>query len=213
MSSDLSTNATGRPAGPPEGACADTLLGVADRLMDRCPGHRVEIIGGVIRIAPLPDASHARTLTDLTLACVAAESHGAGPEVLQAIGLWLPTGPEDFAIPDLAVVDADFEDHLVQFNCYAPAAFRLVVEVTYLNFQHDLRDKVTAYAEAGIPVYVIVDREHDRLRVLTDPVAGDYVNHRVHAPGEHVVLPDSIGAEVKLDVSAVLRAGEPRKDI
>ncbi|MFE5840751.1 Uma2 family endonuclease [Streptomyces niveus] len=211
MSSDLSTNAAGRSAGLTEGACGDTLLGVADRLMDRCPGNRVEIIGGVIRIAPLPDASHARTLTDLTQAFVAAESHGAGSEVLQAIGLWLPTGPEDFAIPDLALVDADFEDHLVQFNCYAPAAFRLVAEVTYLNFQHDLRDKVTAYADAKIPVYVIVDRKHGRLHVLTDPVAGDYTSHRVHAPGEHVVLPDSIGAEVKLDVSAVLRAGEPKK--
>ncbi|MFC8075331.1 Uma2 family endonuclease [Streptomyces sp. NPDC057307] len=194
------------PSGSPE-----TLLRVADRLMDQHPGYRVEIIGGAIRIAPLPDAGHARTLTDLMHAFIAVDLHGGESEVLQAIGLWLPTGPEDFAIPDLSVVDSDLDNRMVQFNCYDPAAFRLVVEVTYLNFQQDLRDKVTAYAEAKIPVYVIVDRKHNRLHVLTEPIEGGYASHRIHAPGEQVVLPDSIGAEVKLDVSALLKAGEPRK--
>lgn len=127
------------------------------------------------------------------------------------MGLWLPGGPEDFAIPDLAVVDADFEEHLIQFNCYDPVVFRLVLEVTSSNYQQDLRNKVTAYAEARIPIYVIVDRKHNRLHVLTEPVAGDYTSHRIHAPGEQILLPDSIGAEVKLDVSALLKAGEPRK--
>ncbi|MET4924012.1 hypothetical protein P3L51_16850 [Streptomyces sp. PSRA5] len=56
-----------------------------------------------------------------------------------------------------------------------------------------------------------LDRKHSRLHVLTDPVGADYANHRIHAPGEQVVLPESIGAEVKLDVSAMLKAGEPRK--
>lgn len=205
----MSTKETDRSTGLPNNPPAATLLGVADHLMDQYCIYRVEIIGGAIRVAPLPDGDHARILTDLTLALIEVELRGDKPEVFQAIGLWLPTGPEDFAIPDLAVVDADFEDHLVQFNCYAPAAFRLVVEVTYLNFQQDLRDKVAAYAEAEIPVYVIVDREHDRLRVLTEPVAGDYTRHRVHARGEQVVLPGSVGAEVMLDVAAVLDARRP----
>lgn len=137
--------------------------------------------------------------------------HGQESRVLQNVGVWLPSGQEDFAIPDLAVVDADFEEHLSQYNCYDPAVFRLVLEVTSGNYQQDLRNKVTAYAEAKIPVYVIVDRKHNRLHVLTEPVAGDYASHRIHAPGEQVVLPDSIGAEVKLDVAAVLKVGEPKK--
>lgn len=53
---------------------------------------------------------------------------------------------------------------------------------------------------------MIVDRRHDRLHVLTDPVADDYDTHRVHAPGELVTLPESIGAKVTLDVDAVLAA-------
>jgi Uma2 family endonuclease len=69
---------------------------------------------------------------------------------------------------------------------------------------------VTAYAEAKVPVYVIVDRKHQRLHVLTDPAGDTYENHRPHAPGELVTLPDSIGAEVTLDVAAILTAGRPR---
>ncbi|MGW8450585.1 Uma2 family endonuclease [Streptomyces niveus] len=189
----------------------ESQLETADSLMEQLPGFRVEIIGGVITVAPPPDGDHASVLTDVMIPFLAVGAHGQESRVLQNVGLWLPAGSEDFAIPDLALVDADFEEHLIQYNFYDPAVFRLVLEVTSSNYQQDLRNKVTAYADARIPVYVIVDRKHGRLHVLTDPVAGDYTSHRVHAPGEHVVLPDSIGAEVKLDVSAVLRAGEPRK--
>lgn len=53
---------------------------------------------------------------------------------------------------------------------------------------------------------MIVDRRHDRLHVLTDPAQDEYATHRVHAPGELVTLPESIGAKVTLDVEAVLTA-------
>lgn len=189
----------------------ESQLATADSLMEQLPGFRVEIIGGVITVAPPPDGNHASVLTDVMIPFLAVGVHGQESRVLQNVGLWLPTGPEDFAIPDLSLVDADFEEHLMQYNCYDPAVFRLVLEVTSSNYQQDLRNKVAAYAEAKIPVYVIVDRKHNRLHVLTDPVAGEYAGHRIHAPGEQIVLPESIGAEVKLDVSAVLKAGEPRK--
>lgn len=56
---------------------------------------------------------------------------------------------------------------------------------------------------------MIVDRRHSRVHVLTDPVADGYETHRVHAPGELVTLPESIGAKVTLDVAEVLRAATP----
>lgn len=65
---------------------------------------------------------------------------------------------------------------------------------------------------AKIPVYVIVDRKHDRLHVLTGLVEGGYDKHRLHARGQRVTLPESIGAEVTLDVSAVLAAAEAAPD-
>jgi Uma2 family endonuclease len=200
-------------AAPVEGPHGDRpLIAEANRLMDRIPGYRVEIIGGQILVTPPPDGAHARALTKLMNPFVAAGFDGGDAEVLQGVGLWLPDGPEDYAIPDLAVVDADFEAHHVENNCYAPLPFRLVLEVTSSNYQMDLRAKVTAYANAKVPVYVIVDRKHNRLHVLTDPIAGEYDKHQLHAPGQRVTLPDSIGAKVTLDVAEILAAGQPKRD-
>ncbi|MEU2150183.1 Uma2 family endonuclease, partial [Streptomyces globisporus] len=99
--------------------------------MDRLPGYRVEIIDGMLSVAPLRDGPHADALTTVMLPLLSAGlSNGdTEVEVLQGIGLWLPSGPEDYAIPDLSIVDADFDDHLIENNCYAPACFRLVLEV------------------------------------------------------------------------------------
>lgn len=183
------------------------LTAEANRIMDRLPGYRVEIIGGQILVSPRPDGPHAEALTDLVLPFVASGLHGTESKVVQGAGLWLPTGTEDYAIPDLSVIDADYRDHYVENNCYDPVCFRLVLEVTSSNYRTDLRDKVKAYAAAKIPVYVIIDRKHQRLHVLTNPTGDDYESHRPHSPGEKVTLPQSIGAEVTLDVTEILKAG------
>ncbi|WP_369358502.1 Uma2 family endonuclease [Streptomyces sp. cg2] len=195
------------PVEPPTPAEPETQLDLANRLMEQNPGSRVEIIGGVIVVSPPPDGRHARVLTDITVPFIAAGLHGGATAVLQGIGLWLPDGPEDYAVPDLSLVDADFDDHAIANNCYDPAIFHLVLEVTSSNYNNDLRAKVVAYANAKIPVYVIIDRKHNRVHVLTDPAENGYDSHRVHAPGEHITLPSSIGAEVKFDVEALLKAG------
>ncbi|MFF4487022.1 Uma2 family endonuclease [Streptomyces sp. NPDC001544] len=186
------------------------LIAEANRIMDRLPGYRVEIIGGKHIVSPPPDGPHGEALTDLMLPFVAAGLHGTESRLVQGIGLWLPDGAEDYAIPDLSLVDADYQDHYVENNCYDPVCFRLVLEVTSSNYRNDLRDKVAAYAEAKIPVYVIVDRKHQRLLVLTDPTGSEYKNHRPHAPGEIVTLPDSIGGRVTLDVKPILTVAQPK---
>ncbi|MET7270090.1 Uma2 family endonuclease [Streptomyces flaveolus] len=186
------------------------LIAEANRLMDRNPGYRVEIIGGQLLVTPPPDGPHSRALTKLMRPFIAAGLDDGDTEVRQGIGLWLTTDAEDYAIPDLAIVDADVDDHLVENNCYDPVCFRLVLEVTSNNWKNDLKAKVTAYAAAMVPVYVIVDRKHQRLHVLTDPDCADYSTHRVHSPGETVTLPDSLGAEVTLDVAGILAAGRPK---
>ncbi|MFD6322606.1 Uma2 family endonuclease [Streptomyces sp. NPDC058442] len=188
------------------------LITEANRLMERIPGYRVEIIGGQLLVTPPPDGPHARALTKLMRPFIAAGLDDGETEVLQGIGLWLPTDIEDYAVPDLSLVDADFDDHLVENNSYEPVCFRLVLEVTSSNWKNDLKTKVAAYAEAGVPVYVVVDRRHRRLHVLTDPVGSEYATHHFHSPGQQVTLPDSIGAKVTLDVTEILRAGQPRTD-
>ncbi|HEY9328848.1 MAG TPA: Uma2 family endonuclease [Streptomyces sp.] len=187
-----------------------SLLEEANELAEQLPGRRVEIIGGVITVAPPPDGPHADALTTLMIPFLAAGLHGEESRILQGIGLWLPGGPEDYAIPDLAIVDADLDEHRLENNCYDPAVFRLVLEVTSSNYRSDLRHKVAAYAEAKIPVYVILDRKHSRVHVLTEPVGGAYDRHEVYAPGQDAPLPDSIGAAVTLDVGELVKSGRAK---
>lgn len=183
-----------------------TLLQEAERLRERLPGYRIEIIGGVLTVTPPPDGPHGEAVTGLTFALAAA--HSAETRVIQA-SVWLPEGPEDFASPDLSIVDADYRDHLIEKGCYDPAVFRMVMEVTSSNYANDLKRKVAAYAIAKIPVYLIVDRKKDRIHVLTDPFANEYRNHQIHAPGQHLTLPESIGAKITLDVAAILESARP----
>ncbi|MFE6841566.1 hypothetical protein [Streptomyces sp. NPDC057686] len=42
------------------------------------------------------------------------------------------------------------------------------------------------------------------------PAGGEYGSHRVYAPGEPAVLPDSLGAKVTLDVEELLAAVRPQ---
>ncbi|MEU8448806.1 hypothetical protein ACIRIR_10610 [Streptomyces globisporus] len=75
------------------------LVEAANRLMDRLPGYRVEIIDGMLSVAPLRDGPHADALTTVMLPLLSAGlSNGdTEVEVLQGIGLWLPSGPEYYA--------------------------------------------------------------------------------------------------------------------
>ncbi|MBD0691742.1 Uma2 family endonuclease [Streptomyces sp. CBMA123] len=181
-----------------------TLLDVAELISNQFVGHRVEIVGSQITATPPPNASHGKSLSRLMRALFMAGLDE--DDVLQNVGIWLPDGPSDYAVPDLSVVDADIDDHLIEYNCYDPAAFRLVLEVTSSNPSDDLKRKPTAYASAGVPVYVIVDRKNRRVMVLTDPKDGEYQVHAVHHPGQSFTLPDSIGASVMLSVDDVLAA-------
>lgn len=140
---------------------------------------------------------------------LSAGLHSDRTNIIQAIGVWLPDGPSDCAIPDLAVVDADFDDHLIEFNCYDPAIFHVVVEVTSSNHHVDLKLKPAVYAGAGIPVYMIIDRRNRRVLVLTDPKDDEYRVHAVHHPGQSFVLLESIGAPVTIEVDSVLGPDKP----
>lgn len=99
-------------------------------------------------MTPPADVSHALALSWLGEE-FGARARTVGLRLVQGVGLWLPSGPEDYAIPDLSVVEADIKDAHVMKNCYAAHAFRMVVEVTSTNWSDDLGPKVEDYAQAG----------------------------------------------------------------
>ncbi|MGW7053762.1 Uma2 family endonuclease [Streptomyces sp. NPDC054887] len=181
-----------------------TLGEAADLLSRALPGHRVEILQGRLIVTPLPDGSHALSLTKLGRAFDRAGVEEAGLEYVQGIGLWLPGLPDDYAIPDFSVVDEDFRDAQVRKNCYAPNVFRLVVEVTSSNWTDDLGTKVESYAEAGVPVYVVADRKHGEVLLYSDPADGKYPPPQRYGRGASVPVPASVGVTLELRVDTLL---------
>ncbi|KAK1179488.1 Uma2 family endonuclease [Streptomyces sp. NBS 14/10] len=86
-----------------------------------------------------------------------------------------------------------------------PDGVLMTVEVTSHDRDTEARDRIekpAAYATAGIPVYLLVDRDACALIVHTtpDPKSGCYLDiHR--APfGEQVVLPEPVGITLDTDV-------------
>lgn len=181
-----------------------TLGEAADLLSRALPGHRVEILQGRLTVTPPPDGSHALSLSWLVVAFDRAGARAAGLRYVQGVGLWLPTLPADFAIPDFSIVEEDFRDALVQKNCYAPNVFRLVVEVTSADWSDDLGPKVECYAEAGVPVYVVVDRKHDEVLLHQDPVNGKYPAPERFRRGQSVPVPVVVGVSLDLPVDTLL---------
>ena len=181
-----------------------SLADAADRLWEELPGHRVEILNGSIVVTPPPDGPHQETLTWLIEEFSRVKAREAGLRYVAGIGLWLPTGPDDYAVPDLSVVDADFKDALVEKNCYAPHVFRLVLEVTSSNWTNDTATKVDIYARANIPAYLIADRKHDEVLLYTDPADGKYPDPVRYKRGQTVPVPESVGVTLELPVDTLL---------
>lgn len=181
-----------------------SLTDAADRLWEELPGHRVEILNGSIVVTPPPDGPHQETLTWLIVEFSRIGARRAGLRYVQGIGLWLPTGPDDYAVPDFSVVDADYKDALVEKNCYAPHVFRLVVEATSSNWTNDTATKVDIYARANVPVYLVADRKHDEVLLYRHPVDGKYSDPLRFERGQSVPVPDSVGVALDLSVDTLL---------
>ncbi len=86
-----------------------------------------------------------------------------------------------------------------------PGGINAVVEVTSWDADTHARDRVekpAAYADSGISVYLLVDRETDTVVVHSRPVGGRYLDRSEHPYGEAVEIP---GTGVVLDTEGLKR--------
>ncbi|MFB7505424.1 Uma2 family endonuclease [Streptomyces broussonetiae] len=117
-------------------------------------GSKVEIIEGIITVSPTPAFRH-----NIIAARVQRRLYSVIPdewEVFQTLSIAVPSRLGMF-IPDLLVVPVHEPP---ETDSYLPAALaELVVEVTSKsNARHDRVSKAAAYATAGIPLYLLIDR-------------------------------------------------------
>ncbi|SCD57394.1 Endonuclease, Uma2 family (restriction endonuclease fold) [Streptomyces sp. SolWspMP-5a-2] len=169
--------------------------------MDWPQGSKVEIIEGSITVSPSPAFRH-----NLIAARIHRRLNAAIPddwEVFQTLAISVPSRLGMF-IPDILVAPVgEFTD----VDTHLPAAVaELVVEITSKkNARHDRVTKPAAYASAGIPLYLLVDRwapEGPSATLYGEPRDDVYRTLAVAKFGESLTLPAPF--DLAIDTSGFL---------
>jgi len=143
----------------------------------------VELLDGWLVPKMMKNPSH-RVVTELL--------RKALEEVLPAG--WLVSSQDPITLaasepePDLAVFRGQLRDYLHRHP--GPQEVALVVEVAEASLQRDQTTKKQIYAQAGIPVYWIVNVPENRIEVYSGPSGPgeppDYQQRRDFAPGDDI---------------------------
>ncbi|WP_371503332.1 Uma2 family endonuclease [Kitasatospora sp. NBC_00374] len=151
--------------------------------LDTPPGFKAELIEGEIVVTPPPDGDHEDAIARFTRAVARL----AAQELYVSGGKGITT-PRGRFVPDAAVAPVGhFRD---QGPWADPTGLALVLEVTSTNPAKDREAKRLGYAAAGIPCYLLIDRDEGRATLFTDPMDGDYTVHTQAAFGKPLELPE-----------------------
>ncbi|WP_328360710.1 Uma2 family endonuclease [Streptomyces sp. NBC_00457] len=158
-------------------------------------GWRVELIEGEICVTSLGDGGHATVLSELT-GQVIDRCNDPSLRNYTGIGLNVPGDPETgHVIPDLVIAPkGSFRN---EEEWHDPSAVLLVAEVTSDSTAvRDREKKIRGYARAGIPVYLLIDRQEAEVTVYSEPSGDEYAQGPKHKLGLAVPLPEPLGFEL-----------------
>lgn len=147
----------------------------------------LEFINGKIGVKAAPDGDHGAVIMWLLRQCMQSR-----PELDLHVGqgLRVDTHRSGHARPDGVL--APIAHFAGQGEWAEPQGALMAVEVTSYDPDTDRRDRVekpAAYAESGIPVYLLIDRDTCETVVHTEPEGGKYRSIRSHAFGADVEIP------------------------
>ncbi|GAA1975532.1 Uma2 family endonuclease [Kitasatospora viridis] len=131
------------------------------------PGFKAELIEGKIIVTPPPDGEH-----ETVIGRVAKQVFRKCTEDLD----FAPT--KGLVVPDGRYIPDGTFARRGAFSAaeswWRPEGALLVLEVTSSRPGKDREEKRTGYAAAGIPLYLLVDREADQVVLHSDPKDGQY---------------------------------------
>ncbi|GAA1456204.1 Uma2 family endonuclease [Nocardiopsis exhalans] len=162
---------------------------------------RMEMFGGRVWSRSAPDGAHTGILAWLVREFLARRAEIA--LITSGLGLKVGAHREERARPDGILVPAGLFDDAGDWA--DPGGVLAVVEVTFWDADTLARDRVeepAAYAETGIDLYLLVDRDANALVVHSRPVQGQYLDRSIYPFGEAAPLP---GMEVALDTEPLER--------
>ncbi|MGW2346077.1 Uma2 family endonuclease [Streptomyces sp. NPDC001661] len=183
---------------PAKGSDWDEIVRVWEDT-DAPEGCKVEIIEGIVTLAPPPSEAHNDAAELVTEALWPVRPKGCG--IYQTLGL-VAADAAGLYIPDLCVVP---RTALRERRRVQAAEAELVVEITsQSNANHDRVKKAHGYAKAGVPLYLLLDPWHSGRPTATLYGEPDNGTYRVLASveyGEELALPAPF--DVTLDTNAL----------
>ncbi|MFE9093000.1 Uma2 family endonuclease [Streptomyces sp. NPDC007264] len=156
---------------------------------------RLEFVDGQIELRKATNGNHSEITMWLVFQCKQAR-----PELTfnATQGLKVEAYRKGRARPDAVLAPVGyFKD---QGDWADPDGVLMAVEITSYDADTHQRDRVEkprAYAEAGIPVYLLIDRDNRTVVVHSDPdpAVGYQAVHTVRFGGR-ITLPDPVGVEL-----------------
>lgn len=160
-------------------------------------GFRAELIEGEIVVSPAPDGDHEHYFSRLIKQVLRKSS--TDMDVSGNKGLKLPRGglcPKNYVIPDATFAPEELNLYLGAPSWMPPAGVAMVAEVTSTKADRDRTTKRHCYARAGIPLYVLVDREKSTVTLFSDPKNDDYAKTLSVTFGTVLPLPAPFGFDL-----------------
>lgn len=155
---------------------------------------RLEFIDGKLGFKAVPDGNHRRIIQWLMRLCMQTDTDWwLHPEQ----GLRVQQHRRGNARPGGCLAPSD---HFAGQGEWASAdGVAMVVEVTSSDRDANRRhrvDKPLAYAQTGIPVYLLIDRVTGEVQVHSRPDGVRYEHVRTVPFGKVITLPDPVGIEL-----------------
>ncbi|MBT2479149.1 Uma2 family endonuclease [Streptomyces sp. ISL-94] len=172
----------------------ETVARIAAREVE---GLRFEFINGRLGVKAVPDGDHGTIIEWLTRICMQSR-----PELwlYAEQGIKIQQYRSGRARPDGVLAPSGALAG--QGEWVEPEPALMVVEVTSYDTDTDARDrheKPRGYAETGIPVYLLIDRDTCEVTVYSEPDGSRYESVRTVPFGKGVELPDPVGITLQTE--------------
>jgi Uma2 family endonuclease len=181
---------------PDRAATAEAELADIERLWQSLdlPGHRVELIDGQIVVSPTASRWHADVITELIDQLAPVKRRGW--KRYTNLTAHMPATRNRF-VPDLMVAPANAPG-FGENELLAPGVLLAAEVISPSSRRDDRQVKHRAYAQARIPLYLVVDpyASPPSVTLYCEPGRGGYEREQTASAGQPLRLPEPFGIDL-----------------